>query len=282
MKKEWSLQKKRLIHALLIALAALMGLLFLFPLYWMLKSAFITSKELYANPPTFFPREFIRFNYTEALTTVPFWPQLKNSVLLAALNVLGTTLTSSLVSYAFARLNFKLKNLWFALIIGTMMLPSAVTMIPQYLMWHKLGALGTFVPLVLPAWFGGGAYFIFLLRQFFQTIPRELDEAAKIDGAGYLRVFSKIMLPLMKPALIVVMLFSFINSWNEFFHSVIYLTKPAMHTLTLGLYKFKGVYQSNYGAIMALSTIVMLPTFVFFLVGNRYFVEGIALTGIKG
>lgn len=282
MKNHRAIPQRKMISALLIALAALIGLLFLFPLYWMLKSAFITPQELYSNPPTLFPRNFITGNYAHALTAIPFWTQFNNSVLLAAANVLGTTLTSSLVAYAFARLNFKLKKLWFALIISTMMLPSAVTMIPQYLMWYHLGALGTFWPLILPAWFGGGAYFIFLLRQFFQTIPRELDEAAKIDGAGYVRIFSMIMLPLIKPALIVVMLFSFINSWNEFFNSVIYLTKPAMHTLTLGLYKFKGVYQSNYGAIMALSTIVMLPTFLFFLLGNRYFVEGITLTGIKG
>jgi multiple sugar transport system permease protein len=260
----------------------MLGLLFLFPLYWMLKTSLIMPKELFTVPPTLMPHTIVGDNYRKALTAVPFLLQLGNSVFVAVLNVLGTTFTASLTAYAFARLHFRFQNVWFALILGTLMLPAAVTLIPQYMMWYHLGTIGTFLPVTLPAWCGGGSYFIFLLRQFFRTIPKELDESAKIDGAGYFRIYWQIILPLVVPALVVVILFSFINAWNEFFNSVIYLTDPIMHTLTLGLYKFKGVYQSDYGAIMALSAIVMAPTFLFFMIGNRYFVEGVALSGIKG
>ncbi len=169
------------------------------------------------------------------------------------------------------------------LIISTMMLPAAVTLIPQYQMWNKLHLLGTIAPMVVPAWFGGSAYFTFMLRQFFQTIPKELDEAARVDGARYFRIYCEIILPLTKPALIVVALFAFVNAWNEFFYTVIYLNgHQELKTLTLGLYMFKGVYSTNYGAVLALAGIISIPALLFFLIGNRYFVEGISMTGIKG
>ena len=137
--------------------------------------------------------------------------------------------------------------------------------------------------MVVPAWFGGSAYFTFMLRQFFQTIPKELDEAARVDGAGYFRIYLRIILPLTKPALIVVALFAFVNAWNEFFYTVIYLNgHQKLKTLTLGLYMFKGVYSTNYGAVLALAAVISIPALIFFLIGNKYFVEGISMTGIKG
>lgn len=240
-------------------------------------------EELYANPPVFLPKNATLQNYQAALAQTDLWLQLRNSCVITLLFVMGTVISSSLTAYGFSRFEFKGKNVWFMLIISTMMLPSAVTLIPQYQMWNRLHLLGTIAPLVVPAWFGGSAYFTFMLRQFFQTIPRELDEAARVDGAGYLRIFVSIMLPLVKPAMIVVALFAFVNCWNEFFYTVIYLNgQQELKTLTLGLYLFKGVYSTNYGAVLALAIMVSVPALIFFFIGNKYFVEGISMTGIKG
>lgn len=275
--------KKRAFHILSVVLAALIGAIYLFPIFWMFRSSLMGLEELYASPPVIFPKNVILDNYEAALNQSDLLRQMGNSFLITGLTVLGTVISASLTAYGFARFDFKGKNIWFMLIISTMMLPSAVTLIPQYQMWNKLHLLGTIAPLVVPAWFGGSAYFIFMLRQFFQTIPRELDEAARMDGAGRLRIFVSIMLPLTKPAMIVVALFSFVNSWNEFFYTVIYLNGHAeLKTLTLGLYLFKGVYSTNYGAVLALAFLVSVPALIFFFIGNRYFVEGISMTGIKG
>lgn len=276
-------KKKKIIDRILIAIAVLLGFLFLFPIFWQVRSSLMGLEDLYHNPPIIFPTKTTLGNYISALDQSDLLRQFGNSMLITGLNVIGTVISSSLTAFAFSRFNFKGKNIWFTLIISTMMLPSAVTLIPQYQIWNKLNALGTILPLVVPAWFGGNAYFTFMLRQFFASIPKELDEAATVDGAGYLRIFLQILLPLVKPALIVVALFSFVNTWNEFFYTVIYLNgHERLKTLTLGLYLFKGVYQTNYGAVLALATLITLPALLFFLIGNKYFVEGISMTGIKG
>ena len=240
-------------------------------------------EELYQTPPVILPRMGTMKNYKEALQQSDLLLQFRNSCMITALCVAGTVLSSRITAYGFSRFDFQYKNIWFMLIISTMMLPAAVTLIPQYQMWNKLHLLGTIAPMVVPAWFGGSAYFTFMLRQFFQTIPKELDEAARVDGAGYFRIYCEIILPLTKPALIVVALFAFVNAWNEFFYTVIYLNgHQELKTLTLGLYMFKGVYSTNYGAVLALAGIISIPALLFFLIGNRYFVEGISMTGIKG
>ncbi len=276
-------RKKKVADSILIAIAVFAGLLFLFPIFWMVRSSFMGLEELYQTPPVIFPRMGTMKNYKEALKQSDLLLQFRNSCMITALCVAGTVLSSSVTAYGFSRFDFKYKNIWFMLIISTMMLPAAVTLIPQYQMWNKLHLLGTIAPMVVPAWFGGNAYFTFMLRQFFQTIPKELDEAARVDGAGYFRIYCKIILPLTKPALIVVALFAFVNAWNEFFYTVIYLNgHQELKTLTLGLYMFKGVYSTNYGAVLALAGIISIPALLFFLIGNRYFVEGISMTGIKG
>lgn len=276
-------KRKRIKDMILIVLAVLLGSAFLFPIFWMLRSSFMGLEELYQNPPNIIPRAGTWKNYEEALKQSDLLLQFRNSCVITGLCVLGSVISSSLTAYGFSRFNFKFKNIWFMLIVSTMMLPAAVTLIPQYQMWNKLGLLGTIAPLVVPAWFGGSAYFTFMLRQFFQTIPKELDEAARVDGAGYLRIYWSIMLPLTKPAMIVVALFAFVNSWNEFFYTVIYLNgHQELKTLTLGLYMFKGVYSTNYGAVLALAAVISIPALIFFFIGNKYFVEGISMTGIKG
>ena len=276
-------RKKKIADSILIAIAVFAGLVFLFPIFWMVRSSFMGLEELYQTPPVILPRMGTMKNYKEALQQSDLLLQFRNSCMITALCVAGTVLSSSITAYGFSRFYFQYKNIWFMLIISTMMLPAAVTLIPQYQMWNKLHLLGTIAPMVVPAWFGGSAYFTFMLRQFFQTIPKELDEAARVDGAGYFRIYCEIILPLTKPALIVVALFAFVNAWNEFFYTVIYLNgHQELKTLTLGLYMFKGVYSTNYGAVLALAGIISIPALLFFLIGNRYFVEGISMTGIKG
>lgn len=276
-------KKKKINDYIWICLAILIGAVFLFPLFWMVRSSFMGLEELYQTPPVIFPKMANWKNYIEALKQSDLLLQFRNSFLITMLCVVGTVISASLTAYGFSRFEFKGKKIWFMMIISTMMLPAAVTLIPQYQMWNKMKLLGTIIPLVAPAFFGGSAYFIFMLRQFFQTIPKELDEAARVDGAGYFRIYWSVILPLSKPSMIVVALFSFVNSWNEFFYTVIYLNGHAtLKTLTLGLYMFKGVYSTNYGAVLALAVIISIPALIFFMIGNKYFVEGISMTGIKG
>lgn len=276
-------KKRKVLNGILIAIAVFAGAVFLFPIFWMVRSSFMGLEELYTTPPVIIPRMATLKNYAEALKQSDLLLQFRNSCVITALCVAGSVISSSLTAYGFSRFDFKYKKIWFMLIISTMMLPAAVTLIPQYRMWNKLHLLGTIAPMVVPAWFGGSAYFTFMLRQFFQTIPKELDEAARVDGAGYFRIYLRIILPLTKPALIVVALFAFVNAWNEFFYTVIYLNgHQKLKTLTLGLYMFKGVYSTNYGAVLALAAVISIPALIFFLIGNKYFVEGISMTGIKG
>lgn len=276
-------KRRQITNTILIAVAVLIGGIFLFPVFWMVRSSFMGLEELYKTPPVIFPQMATLKNYEEALKQSDLLLQFRNSCMITALCVSGSVVSSSLTAYGFSRFDFKYKNVWFMLIISTMMLPAAVTLIPQYQMWNKLHLLGTIAPMVVPAWFGGSAYFTFMLRQFFQTIPKELDEAARVDGAGYFKIYLRIILPLTKPAIIVVALFAFVNAWNEFFYTVIYLNgHQNLKTLTLGLYMFKGVYSTNYGAVLALAAIISIPALIFFFIGNKYFVEGISMTGIKG
>ncbi|WP_438495820.1 carbohydrate ABC transporter permease [Paenibacillus sp. IHBB 3054] len=275
--------KTKAVNVILILLSCLLALVFAFPLYWLLRGAFVNHSEILARPPVFIPSEPGFDNFRLGLERIQFLRQLWNSVSIVVPYVIGTVLTTSFAGYAFAKLRFPLRGMWFVLVISTMMLPSAVTLLPQYSLYTSLGLAGK-PALIIPAFFcaGGNAYFVFLLRQFFMTIPLELSEAAKIDGAGYFRIYSRIMLPLIRPAMIVVALFSFINCWNEFFYTMIYLKTEADYTLPMGLYIVNGMRIPNYEQVMALALVVTAPCLVFFLIGNKYFVEGIALTGIKG
>lgn len=275
--------RKKTIHRLLIVLSIVLGLAMAFPLYWLLRGSFVSHAEILARPPVFFPSAFSIENFSKAIDRIDFSRQLWNSVSIVVPYVVFNVITTSFAGYAFAKLRFPLRGMWFGLVISTMMLPSAVTLVPQYSLFTSLGLAGK-PALIIPAIFcaGGNAYFVFLLRQFFMTIPDELLEAAKIDGAGYFRIYLKIMLPLIRPALIVVALFSFINNWNDFFYTMIYLKKEADYTLPMGLYIVNGMRIPNYEQVMALALIVTAPCLAFFFVGNKYFVEGITLTGIKG
>lgn len=251
------------------------------PLFWLVRSSLMTLGELYIFPPLLWPTQMQWSNYRDAVTMVNFPLYFRNTMTIMIPVLAGTLLTSSMCGYGFARLRFPLKRLWFSLIISSLMLPYAVTMLPTFLLWARLGAINTFVPLTVPVWFGGGAFNIFLLRQFFLTIPRELEDAAIIDGAGYFQIYSRIMLPLIKPALIVVGLFTFLNVWNDFLGPLIYLNEERKYTLALGLMQFQGTYSTNWNLLMAGAAIVVIPPVIVFMFGQKYFIEGVTMTGLK-
>ncbi len=207
---------------------------------------------------------------------------LLNTVIITFFGILGTLLSSSFVAYGFARFKFPFKNELFLVMVSTMMIPAQVTMIPTFFLFKMFGWIDTFLPLIVPTFFGGGAFNIFLLRQFFLTIPFELDEAARIDGCNYLQVFYMILLPLVKPALVTTAIFGFVYNWNDFMNPLIYLNSTSNYTLALGLQTFTTMYGTDYNLMMAASTIVLLPILIMFFFGQRYFIEGVATTGLKG
>ncbi|MNW28818.1 L-arabinose transport system permease protein AraQ [compost metagenome] len=257
------------------------GIFSLLPLVWLIRSSLMDMGQIFELPPIWVPDPFQFSNYREALTILPFGRYFVNTLIIVVFSVLGVIVTSSISAYSFARMNWRGRNLVFGLLLSSMMLPYAVTLIPTFIGWSKVGLTNSFIPLIAPAWFGGGAFNIFLLRQFYLSIPRELDEAAYVDGAGHWRIFWSIILPLTKPALIVVGLFSFLASWNDFLGPLVYLNDETQYTLALGLQQFKGMYSAEWHLMMAAATVVLLPAIIVFFIGQRYFIEGITLTGIK-
>jgi len=233
-------------------------------------------------PPSFIPRPVIWTNFKTAWTAyVPFNLFFLNSAIVTALSVLGNILTSALVAFGFSRLHWVGRDVVFGLVLASMMLPYQVTMIPLYVLFRYMGWIDTLKPLIVPAWFGN-AFFIFLLRQFFMTIPNDLDDAARIDGASSWTLFWRIILPLTKPALTTVGIFSFTWTWNDFVGPLIYLNSMEKMTVAVGLSMFQGTYTAFYTYLMAASLIALAPVLVIFIFAQRYFIEGIVLTGLKG
>ena len=259
------------------------GLISLVPFLWLVRSSFMDSYEIFEFPPKWLPDQLLFSNYADVFQVLDLKTYLVNTFLIIIPCIIGNVFTSCLCGYAFGRLNFKYKNMWFAMVIATMMLPGAVTLIPTFMMWNKLGFVNSFVPLIAPAFFGGGGFNVFLMRQFFAGIPKELDEAAILDGATHWQIFYKIMLPLVKPAMMVVGFFTFTNTWNDFFGPLIYLNDPSKQTLALGLLQLKGQFSSQWNIMMAASTLMTIPALVLFFFGQKYFIQGISLTsGSKG
>lgn len=259
------------------------GLISLVPFLWLVRSSFMDSYEIFEFPPKWLPDQLLFSNYADVFQVLDLKTYLVNTFLIIIPCIIGNVFTSCLCGYAFGRLNFKYKNMWFAMVIATMMLPGAVTLIPTFMMWNKLGFVNSFVPLIAPAFFGGGGFNVFLMRQFFAGIPKELDEAAILDGATHWQIFYKIMLPLVKPAMMVVGFFTFMNTWNDFFGPLIYLNDPSKQTLALGLLQLKGQFSSQWNILMAASTLMTIPALVLFFFGQKYFIQGISLTsGSKG
>jgi len=275
------IQRKTISRIPAVTLLILGAALFMIPLFWLVRTSFMTLGEIYQYPPMLWSKVMRWANYSDAVTVVNLPLFFRNTMIIMIPVMIGTVLTSSMAAYGFARLDFPLKSFWFTLIVSSLMLPYVVTMLPTFLMWSKIGGVNTFYPLVVPVWFGGGAFNVFLLRQFFLTIPNEIEDAAIIDGAGFFDIYRRIMLPLTKPALIVVSLFTFMSVWNDFLNPLIYLNDERLYTLALGLSQFKGTYSSSWQLLMAGSTLVVIPPIVVFLFGQKYFIEGVTLSGMK-
>lgn len=277
---------RRSTDAVFYVVLLLLALLFAFPLFWTVASSLKAPYEILSYPPVIFPSNPQWQNYVRVFTKAPFGQWIFNTVFVVVLGALGAVLSSSIVAYSFARFRYPGRNFLFGLTLATLMLPAQVTLIPQYIIWSKMGFVNTLYPLWLPLWFGGGAFNIFLLRQFLLTIPRELDEAALIDGANRFQIYWMILLPLCLPALAAVSIISFIASWDDYLTPLIYLNSQGMYTLALGLSFFKN-YPETGGLpqqhlLMAASVMTALPPILVFLAAQRYFVRGIVLSGIKG
>lgn len=267
----------------LFTLAVVGGLIALVPFYLMLSMSLKTPDEIAANiwAP---PHKLQWINYVHAWTIegtpVNFGDFFRNTLVIATLTTIGTTLSSSLVAYGFARLRFPGRDRLFLLLLATMMLPSIVTLIPSYIGFRYVHWIDTLYPLIVPSFFAG-AFNVFLLRQFFMTLPRELDEAARLDGASYLQIYWKVLMPQCKPALVTVALFAFIYAWKDLMAPLIFLNSPEHQTLELGLRTFQTIRTTNWELLMAGSVMVLIPLLIIFIVGQRYFIQGIVMSGLK-
>lgn len=266
--------------ALRYLLLAGAAVLFLAPLYWMIASSLKPEYDVFARPPIWWPNPPRWQNYVEALTKLPFQRYALNTLIIAVFSVVGYTLSCTVVAYGFARLRAPGKDTLFVLMLATLMLPYPVVMIPQYVIFSELDLVNTFWPLILPA-FLGSPFYIFLLRQFFLQIPPELEDAAHIDGANLGQILWHIMLPLARPAMATVAIFSFQFAWNDFLAPLIYLQDQSKYTLMLGLSFFRSSFQVNWAYLMAASLTVALPVIILFFIAQREFIEGITLGGVK-
>jgi multiple sugar transport system permease protein len=266
-------------HVILVGL----GLIMLYPLLWMLSASFKPSTDVFSDTGLI-PAEFFPANYAEGWQALsqPFHVYILNSLLLAALNIIGNLVSCSLTAYAFARLQFRGRKPLFAAMLATMLLPAQVVLIPQYIIFAQIGWINTYLPLVVPAFFATNAFFIFLLVQFMRSLPMELQDAAKIDGAGAFRTYWSIIMPLTIPAMATIAIFTFIASWGDFFGPLLYLTDPALYTVPLALREFiSSTGASAWGPMFAMSVVSLLPVIGFFFIGQRYLINGIATTGLK-
>lgn len=255
--------------------------LFMFPFAWMVSTSLKVGTQIYKWPPIWIPKPIRWQNYAEAWQELPFGLFYKNTITVTALNILGTLVSCSLAAFGFARMRFRGRDALFVVVLSTMMLPGQVTMIPLYIIFAKLGWVDTFKPLIVPSWFGS-AFNIFLLRQFFMTIPHELDDAALIDGASRFGIYWRIALPLSKMALGVVAIFAFTWNWNNFMGPLIYLSTQEKFTIQLGLRQFQTNIYMDMAAIMSMSVVALVPQLVVFFFAQRHFVQGVVMTGIKG
>ena len=278
-------RRLRLQKIVTYTLLTLAGLTFAFPLYWTVSSSLQTWQELRSFTPHLWPTTPQWSNYPEVFQVVPFARWLANSGFIVAITIPGTLITGTLTAYAFARFQFVGKNAWFVLMLGTMMIPTTVTLIPQYLLWFRLGFINTYVPLTILSWLGGSAFMIFLLRQFILSIPRDLDEAATIDGAGPFRILWAIIVPLMKPALTTVAILQFLNDWNEFFGPFIYLNRIELFTAAVGLRFFQYIPLETTDPrdhlLMVAAAVMTIPVVALFALAQRYFIAGVTLSGLK-
>lgn len=277
--------KERISSIVYHTLVILFGFLMIYPLLWMVMASFKDNSEIFQKAATLLPSTFKFSNYSngwKGFGGISFATFFKNSLFITIIGTVGTIVSSALVGYAFGRLEFKFKKAWFTAMMVTMILPFQIIMIPQFILFQKLGWVGTFKPLIVPHFFGAG-FFIFLTVQFIQGIPKDLDEAAKIDGCSPYGIFFRVILPLIKPAIITSTIFSFMWKWDDFLGSLLYLNQPSKYTVSLALKMFADPSaQSDYGSLFAMATLSLIPIFVIFLIFQKYLVQGVATSGLKG
>lgn len=263
-----------------VALVVL-AVVYLMPFVWMISTSLKTIPQSIASPPVIVPDPIVFKPYIDALTKMNYALAFRNTLIYAVPAVIGTVVSCSLVAYGFALIQWRGRNLVFLIVLATMMLPSQVTLIPLYVIYAKLGWVNTYLPLLVPT-FLGSPFFIFLLRQFFLGMPRELIDAARLDGASELRILATIVAPLSAPALITVGILTFIDKWNDFYGPLIFLQKPELHPLSLAVQVFQTQHGTDWPVLMAASALVAAPLVVLYFVAQRKFIEGITLTGLKG
>lgn len=266
------------IWLILIAGAVMMAL----PFVWLVISSLKPQQKIFLFPPEWIPNPVRWENYVESLTYKPFGLYIRNTLYIVLLNQIAILWSASFCGYGFARLRFPGRDFWFAIVMATLMVPFFVLMVPQFVIFSRLGWINTFHPLTIPFFFGGGAFNIFLFRQFFRTLPEELADAARIDGCSEFGVYWRIMLPLTKPALATIAIFTFLNGWNDFIGPLLYLNSPEKFTVAIGLATFRSVMNTRWDLLMAASTAMILPVILLFFFAQRYFIQGIVLSGLKG
>jgi multiple sugar transport system permease protein len=277
-KKKFS---KLLLHIFIIAI----GIMMLYPLIWMVSASFKENTEIFQGS-NFWPKQFLLDNYLQGwkgVSGVTFGKFFANSFFIVIISIIGNVVSCSMAAYAFARLDFTFKKVFFAIMLITLMLPFHVTVIPQYIMFNKLEWVNTYLPLTVPKFLATDGFFVFLMVQFMRTIPKELEEAAKMDGCGPIRMYWYLIMPLSLPALITTMIFTFIWTWNDFFTQLLYLSDLQMQTVAVGLRMFvDSMGESSWGALFAMSTLSLIPLFFVFIFFQRYLIEGITAGGVKG
>ncbi|MBN2979991.1 MULTISPECIES: carbohydrate ABC transporter permease [Cohnella] len=269
------------LHPFIIAL----GVVMLYPILWLIMSSFKPSQLIFSDL-SLWPAEFTLDNYKlgwQGVSGTPFWTFMVNSLIVCALCLVGNLISCSLAAYAFGRMEFTLKSFWFAIMLVTIMLPHHVTIIPQYILFQEMGWVDSYLPLFIPKFLATEAFFVFLMVQFIRGLPRELDESATIDGCGRFGIYWRIVLPLAFPALVTTAIFTFIWTWDDFFSQLLYLNTSSLYTVPLGLRMFMDSSgESAWGPLFAMSVVALVPSLILFFSLQRYFVEGISTTGIKG
>jgi multiple sugar transport system permease protein len=266
--------------------ALILAIVMIYPVLWMVSSSFKTQTSIFRSQLSLIPDEWVFENFSEGwrgFGQYTFTTFFKNSIIITALSTVGAVISSSFIAFGFARIRFAGNKLWFGVMIATLLLPFEIKMIPQYLLFHRLGWVNTFLPIIVPSCLGGSAFFIFLMVQFMRTVPYELDESAYMDGCGRFRIFWSIVLPLSKPALMTAAIFSFYWRWNDFIQPLLYLAKPKLYTVSVALRLFADPTSvTNWGAMFAVATVSLIPVILVFVFLQRHIVEGISSTGLKG
>jgi multiple sugar transport system permease protein len=266
------------IWLMMVGIAIIMVL----PFVWLVSSSLKLEQRVFQFPPQWIPNPIQVINYYEALTLKPFLNiYLKNTMIIALLNQVAILVSASFCAYGFARLEFPGRDFWFSVVLATMMIPFFAILVPQFVIFTRLGWTDSFLPLTVPYFFGGGAFNIFLFRQFFRTLPKELSDAARIDGCNEFAIYWRVLLPLTAPALITVAIFTFLFSWNDFIGPLLYLNSPEKLTVAIGLVAFRGAMRTRWNLLMAASTAMTLPVILLFFVLQRYFIRGVVMTGLK-